>query len=350
MGSTSLLILAMLISAVESAEKLDIDALQNQFGNALQPELRIREVADTGSRKVALLTTIQVNQGRFELFNPFGDEVVGRCYRVALVDAEGVVVRNIVPTTAADRDMVKQNSWLHVSRNGLAGRCHTLPAESWQGISPGRYSLVLIMNRRMIHGSPRSFQSSPRKVSWEESWRDNHQDTPLCGSPPVSVEIDILGNCHFPEIHRLDTVDVEPTVRTKRELTLSVRIVSPEDTWMMIRGMNVYDSMLRTLSETVTNIDGSPADRSFRPPGGTSGPGVSEEFDAVLIPKFAIVGGVLRHAGYLEPGKYRVAVQVHESIYRDKLFVGGKKLERDLATWPVLFRSTPREFVVESVE
>lgn len=351
MGSSPLLILAMLISAVESAEKLDIDALQNQFGNALQPELRIREVADTGSRKVALLTTIQVNQGRFELFNPFGDEVVGRCYRVAVVDAEGVVVRNIVPTTSATApDMVKQNSWLHVSRDGLAGRCHTLPAESWQGISPGRYSLVLIMNRRMIHGSPRSFQSSPRKVSWDESWRDNRQDTPLCGSPPVSVDIDIQGNCHFPDIRRLETVDVEPTVSTKRELTLSVRIVSPEDTWMMIRGMNAYDSMLRTLSETVTNIDGTTAERSFRPPGGTSGPGVSEEFDAVLVPKFAIVGGVLRHAGYLEPGTFRVAIQVHESIRRDKLFVDEKKVVRDRAMWPVLFRSTPREFVVESAE
>jgi hypothetical protein len=347
MASTPLLLFVMFISAIGSGEKLDIDALQNQFGNRLQPELRVREIDDRNSREFALLTTIQVNQGRFEFFNPFGDEVIGRCYRVAVVDAEGFVVRNIVPTTAAAPDLAKHDSWLHVYRNGLVGRCHTLPADTWKGIAAGHYSLVLIVNRRMIHGSPQSFRSSPRKRSWEESWRDHSQDTPLCGSPPVSVEIDNQGNCHFPDIRRLEAVDVESTVSEKRELSISVKIISPDDSWMMIRGMNVYDSMTRSLSETVTKEDGSTALRSFRPPGGTSGPGVSEESDAVLVPRHGIVGGVLLHGGSLEPGKYRVAVRVHESIYKDKLFVHGKKVDRDLADWPVRFQSMPRELVVE---
>lgn len=129
----------MLISAIDTAEKLDINALQTQFGTALQPELRVREVDDPGSRSIAVLATIKVNQGRFEVFNPFGEEVAGRCYRVAVVDEHGVVVRNIVPTTAADPDLAKHDSWLQVDRNGLIGRCHTIPPGTWKGITPGRY-------------------------------------------------------------------------------------------------------------------------------------------------------------------------------------------------------------------
>lgn len=343
----SLLCLILLVSTVNASERLDIDALQTQFGSALQPEIRVREIDDTGSRRIALLTTIQVNQGRFEVFNPFGEEVVGRTYRVAVVDSEGLVVRNIIPTTTVDGDTVKLDSWLQVSRNGLTGCCHSLSTDAWNGIAPGRYSLVLIVNRRTIHGSPLGFQSSRRNASWEESWRDPQQDTPLCGSRPISVDIDAHGNAHFSDIRRFDTVDVEPIVRTNQELSLSVRIVSPEDAWMMIRGMNVYAFMLQTVSETVTKDDGMTADRRFRPTGGASGPLVSEKFDAVHVPKHGIVGGVRLYAGILEPGKYRVTVQVHESLYRDKLFANGMKVERALAEWPVRFQSQPREFVVE---
>lgn len=199
----------------------------------------------------------------------------------------------------------------------------------------------------MIHGSPRSFKSSPRKLSWEASWRDHNQDAPLCGSSPVSIDIDDQGNCHSPDIRRLDPVDVEATVSEKRELSLSVKIISPDDSWMMIRGMNVYGSLERALSETVTMEDGSTARRSFLPTGGSNGIGPIRESDAVLVPNQGIVGGVLLHAGTLEPGKYRAAVQVHESIYRDKLFESGKKVDRDRADWQVLFQSTPREFVVQ---
>lgn len=335
------------LSAVISAEKLDIDALHNQFGKALRPEFQVRAIDEKGNRRLAVLTTFTVTQGRFELFNPFGDSVAGRCYRLAVVDGDGKVVRDIVPTTTAPSESVGHDLWFEVLRNGQVGRCHELMPDVWKGIAPGRYSLVLIANRRLIHGSPQSFKASRSSLSWEGSWKTPSQDTPLCGSLPVAIEIDKQGNCQLPDLLPLETVDLAATVSEKRELSLSVKIINPTDSWLMIRGMNTYSSMERSLSETVTKHDGSVALRHFLGSGSSNGAGPIKETEAVFVPKDGIVGGVLPHAGFLESGQYHVSVQVHESIYRDKMFVNGKKVTLEPAEWPIVFQSSIRELKVD---
>ena len=67
---------------------------------------------------------------------------------------------------------------------------------------------------------------------------------------------------------------------------------------------------------------------------------IPQESDGILVPRDGVIGGTNPCiADTVRPGNYLVTTEIDESIYKDKLFANGEKVDRKPSEWKTVFRS-----------
>lgn len=209
-------------------------------------------------------------------------------------------------------------------------------------VPAGRYFLVLLVSKRIVHDSPNSMYNLENQQQWLKRWNDPSLDEPYCASVPAIVDVDEQG--HYRPIVAAGTetqfehVESEYHVNSKNELRVSTRFVNPADALMVVRGLEIYEQLDQSSHISVVREDGKPFER-FPKIWGGSGPFFRKESHSVLVPRDGVIGGTEPYSGTLTPGNYQVTTEIDESIYKDKLFVDGKRVIRKPGEWPIVFRS-----------
>ena len=177
-----------------------------------------------------------------------------------------------------------------------------------------------------------------------DMWNDPRLDEPCCASLPVVVDVDAQGD-YRPVLNegvdgRFAILESDVHVGINSDLSLTTRFVNPSEAWLVIPGLDVFTSRRGSARISVVRDDGVAFNRFTKLRGGTNHYANPKIKDSVLVPRDGVIGGTEHYAGTLKAsGKYLVTTEIDESIYKDKLFVDGKRVDRELSEWPIVFRS-----------
>lgn len=350
--------LFLLISVCNlQAQEVPRDAIPNGSGKGVTADLRIRESIQNGQRHLALITTLVIGKESFPIFNPFGNPDIGRPYRVVLTDAQGKIVHTVIKDTSTLAAPQNPAYWVKGLRRGLVGRCfwthksevisdsrHSCDLADMPSVAAGRYSLIMLVTGRMFHDPPRYIENAVIEQRWLDSWNNPELDQPRCASTPVMVDVDDKG-VYRPLLGegvdgRFESLESDALVDSDNNLSITTRLINPSDAWLAVPGMNIYETREYPVRVALVREDGVSFHRFSKPRGVSGQLQHPLESHCVLVPRDGVIGGTLRYAAdTLAPGKYQVTTEIDESIYKDKLFVDGKRVIRKPGEWPIVFRS-----------
>lgn len=339
-----------------SAQELRLEGLPNRSGEWISPDLRVRVLTENGQQRLALIATFEIHRSPLMVFNPFGNQELGRPYRVVMMNSEGKIVHTVVKETSASETPHNTEYWIRGYYRGVFGRCfwtrsrevgsddrHLNDLADLPVLSEGRYSLTLLVSQRMFHAPPDPDKITEMVQSWRESWNDPALDEPCCASDLVILDVDDKGNYQLPVDKEVDStfqiLESDAHLNSQGDLSIITRLVNPSESWILVPGMNLYESTEGSVRVSVVREDRSPFER-FKKSWTKSGRGPVMEYDRLLVPRDGVIGGIKPYSGTLEtPGKYHITTEIDESIYKDKLFVDGKRVIRKPGEWPIVFRS-----------
>lgn len=333
-----------------------VSSLPTRIGHSFVPELRVRESIESGQRRLALIVSLVSIEGTNGLFNPLGLPHLGRPYRIVLVDSQGTIRHTVVRGSPPQVTPIDRKDWTWMSRGGLAGRCFwesrstTLDDRTSDDLADlpvveaGRYTLILLVAKRIIDIPPHPRLPQEEQQKWRDRWNDPSQDEPCFASIPVVVDVDANGTylplCREGENLQFDQMEVNPTLDPHGRLSLVVRLVNPSEAWLMAPTMNLFDPRRNPMHTSIVREDGQAFSRF--PTSRRSSSQLYEPLAShgLLVPRDGVIGGTNSYATVLKiPGRYVVAAEIDESIYKEKLIVDGRTVRRDPSEWKTVFRS-----------
>ena len=314
--------------------------------------LRVRESTVNGVHRIIVITSLRTNGIDTPVFNPFGRYDIGRPCRVVLTDLNWEYKHTVFEGSSGVSTLRQVANWSILTSGGVVGRTYwTRSANNTKEhdeheyanlpiVPAGKYFLVMIVSRRALYSLP---SHSGNHEILHDQWNDNKWDEPSFRSDPVYIEVDNNGKYHpiLPEGESAGFEPLETICRTNDNGTLIIttEFVNPMESWLVAPGMNLHVSLDNPMHVSLLQEDGSQTDR-FENLGGISGPAVYRKTShCVLVPRNGVIGGTEPYSGVLPPGKYLVTSEIDESIYKNKLFVDGKKVTPEGGKWPVAFRS-----------
>ena len=327
-------------------------------GKEFVADLRIRETIENGQRRLVFMTSVNyIGRTKFPIFNPFGKPSAGRPYRVVLIDMNSRIVRHVIESSSALATPPDRANWVGMQRGGLVGQCYWTPPiqktttqqnenefVNLPAVPAGRYSLVLVVTERMFHSYPNTMNGSDFEQSWKDSWNNPEWDEPCCASEPVMIDVDGAGNYEPVQDKNtgllFESLESDAVLDPHNNLRTIVRLAMPSESWVAAVEFNLFATRVHPVHMELVREDGAPFDRHIIPGGTSMQLDYPKESHFLLVPRGGIIGGVRPYvAATLAPGKYLITVEIDESIYRDKLFMNGKRVIPESKKWPVAFRS-----------
>lgn len=329
-------------------DELRVHSLPIRYGNEVVTDLRVRRDSSFQPPRIAIISTLVVENASLAVFNPFGRSNIGRSFRVVVTDSGGRVVRTLIPQTSVKRDR-EPGDWSVAKNGAVFGSCFWIHAESTEGnsielpsFSAGRYAIVVLYSHRMFHAPPPTGKDALER--WTHSWNDSIHDTPCCASLPVEFDVNAQGEIRWRDAHvdsfELSRVESDFRVEAGDRVVVSTRYVNPTETSLLLPGLNASSPLRGPVCLEILDQSGKLYPGPSRP-ALRSGSAVADFGDSVLVPRNAVVGGT--HTIRIErPGRYHVKTSIDESIYTDSVFTMGKRNRSAYTIWPIALTSRPK--------